>query len=118
MRPKSEKFRRAGAIREGDSSHRSFKSLSWSKPSLTVAYGHREVHIHPGGHRRLSVFEAMRLQSFPDDYVLSGNLSSQIAQISEAVPPKLAEAVAMSVRALLAERKLIHGTPQNRATAA
>ena len=72
-------------------------TLQWDAPSLTVAYGHREVHIHPGCHRRLSVFEAMRLQGFPDDYELVGTLSAQITQVSEAVPPPLAEAVARAV---------------------
>lgn len=97
MAPKSKKFKKRGALVQGRSSQRSFKTLQWDKPSLTVAYGHREVHIHPGCHRRLSVFEAMRLQGFPDTYVLEGSLSSQIEQVSEAVPPPLAEAVASSV---------------------
>ncbi len=44
---------------------RSFKVLRWEDPSYTVAYGHREVHVHPGKHRRLSIHEAMLLQGFP-----------------------------------------------------
>lgn len=98
MQPKSPKFARAGALAEGKRSHRSFKTLSWDEPSITVAYGHREVHVHPGCHRRLSVFEAMLLQGFPPTYVLSGNLSSQITQVSEAVPPPMACAIATSIR--------------------
>lgn len=98
MQPKSPKFTQAGALAEGKRSHRSFKTLSWDEPSITVAYGHREVHVHPGCHRRLSVFEAMLLQGFPPTYVLSGNLSSQITQVSEAVPPPLALAIASSIR--------------------
>ncbi|RQQ46167.1 DNA cytosine methyltransferase [Burkholderia stagnalis] len=98
MQPKSPKFRNPGALVEGRRAHRSFKTLSWDEPSITVAYGHREVHVHPGCHRRLSVFEAMLLQGFPRTYVLTGNLSSQITQISEAVPPPLAEAIAISIR--------------------
>jgi DNA (cytosine-5)-methyltransferase 1 len=98
MRPKSPKFTTPGALRPGASSNRSFKTLAWDSPSPTVAYGHREVHIHPGCHRRLSVYEAMLLQGFPEDYELIGSLSSQIVQISEAVPPPVAEAVAASVR--------------------
>ena len=97
MRPKSRKFF-DGSLLAGDLFGRSFKTLSWDAPSVTVAYGHREVHVHPGGRRRLSVFEAMRLQGFPDEYVLKGNLSSQISQVSEAVPPPLAKALAESIR--------------------
>lgn len=100
MAPKSPRFTNGG-LTEGDSSHRSFKVLAWDKPSVTVAYGHREVHVHPGCHRRLSIYEAMRLQGFPHEYELLGSLSSQIDQVSEAVPPPMAEAVARSVSAML-----------------
>lgn len=103
MTPRSQKFARKGALVHGRSSNRSFKVLNWEKPSLTVSYGNREVHIHPGCHRRLSIFEAMRLQGFPDSYVLMGTLSSQITQVSDAVPPPLARAVAESVRRQLTQ---------------
>jgi DNA (cytosine-5)-methyltransferase 1 len=100
MVPRSPKFKEGG-LRSGNSSHRSFKTLAWGKPSITVAYGHREVHVHPDCHRRLSVYEAMRLQGFPHEYELHGTLSSQIDQVSEAVPPPMAKAVAGSVADLL-----------------
>ena len=35
------------------------------RESPTVAYGNREIHIHPNGGRRLTVFEALLLQGFP-----------------------------------------------------
>lgn len=103
MRPKSAKFTTPGALRPGDGRNRSFKTLAWEAPSPTVAYGHREVHVHPSCTRRLSVYEAMLLQGFPRDYELVGTLSSQIVQVSEAVPPPLALAVANSVRGMVAE---------------
>ena len=96
MVPRSHRFF-DGSLAEGTSSSRSFKTLAWNRPSITVSYGHREVHVHPDGKRRLSVLEAMRLQGFPDYYVLDGTLSAQIDQVSEAVPPPLAEAVANSI---------------------
>lgn len=102
MQPRSAKFSTEGALRPGDGRNRSFKTLDWNRPSLTVAYGHREVHIHPTCTRRLSVHEAMLLQGFPAEYVLKGSLSSQIVQVSEAVPPPLAAAVAHSVRKFVA----------------
>jgi DNA (cytosine-5)-methyltransferase 1 len=106
MAPKSPKFQKAGALEEGDIKSRSFKTLAWDKPSIAVAYGHREVHIHPTGTRRLSVYEAMLLQGFPREYRLHGNLSSQIRQVSEAVPLPLALAVARSVSDQLADAAL------------
>ncbi len=80
---------------------RSFKRLSWEKPSPTIAFGHREIHIHPNGHRRLSVYEAMRLQGFPKSFVLEGNLSEQVEQVSNAVPPPLASSIAAAVKLAL-----------------
>ena len=94
MKPKSAKFTTEGMLVPGNASHRSFKTLAWDRPSITVAYGNREVHIHPNCRRRLSVYEGMLLQGFPKNYELIGSLSSQIAQVSEAVPPPLAKAVA------------------------
>ena len=88
---------------EGFVDKRSFKTLRWDEPSYTVSYGNREVHIHPSGKRRLSAFEAMQLQGFPKDFVLNGTFSDQISQISEAVPPPLAKAVAVTIKKAIYE---------------
>ena len=97
MKPKSAKF---GST---ESTGRSFRKLKWEDVSPTVAYGNREVHVHPTGARRLSVLEAMLLQGFPEDFVLTGNLSSQIRMISQAVAPPVAGAVARAIRSSLYE---------------
>lgn len=97
MVPKSKKFS-SGSMQPGQIMGRSFRVLSWDRPSYTVAYGHREVHVHPNGHRRLSVYEAMLLQGFPTEYVLEGTLSDQIRLVSEAVSPPVAYALALSLR--------------------
>ncbi len=100
MMPKSPRFKGSKA---GRSDGRSFKRLSWETASPTIAFGHREIHVHPEGKRRLSIYEAMLLQGFPSSFVLEGSLSEQVEQISNAVPPPLARAIAASVkRALLA----------------
>jgi DNA (cytosine-5)-methyltransferase 1 len=103
MAPKSPKFTQEGGVRPGVKG-RSFKTLAWDAPSIAVAYGHREVHVHPSGRRRLSVYEAMLLQGFPPTYELVGSLSSQIDQVSEAVPPPLARAVADAMTKALQRR--------------
>ncbi len=105
MTPKSPKFTRPGGVKPGVAG-RSFKMLSWIEPSIAVAYGHREVHVHPSGTRRLSVYEAMLLQGFPPKYVLLGTLSSQIDQVSEAVPPPMARSVALAIKDFLSSEKL------------
>lgn len=95
MNPRSSRFN-SGILGDGKAG-RSFRVLKWDEPSATVAYGHREVHIHPDMARRLSVYEAMRLQGFPEWYELRGNLSDQIRQVSDAVPPPLATALAAAI---------------------
>lgn len=100
MVPKSRKFTE-GIMEPGRYTGRSFRVLKWDEPSHTVAYGHNEVHIHPNGRRRLSVYEAMLLQSFPHNYVIEGSLTEQIRLVSEAVPPPVAYAVAEALKSQL-----------------
>jgi len=95
LQPRSAKFKQsADALRKRKNKGRSFRCLDWDKPSYTVAYGHREVHVHPDGGRRLSVLEALCLQGFPSHYVLEGTLSDQLRLVSEAVPAPLSAAIA------------------------
>lgn len=101
MRPKSEKFR-GGFLTSGQTKGKSFRVLNWDKPSYTVAYGHNEVHVHPSGTRRLSIYEAMLLQGFPTSYRLLGTLTDQIRQVSNAVPPPMARELAKAIRLFLA----------------
>jgi endonuclease III len=99
MQPVSKRFKRPkGAKGAKNSDGRSFWRLHWNKPSRTVAYGNREIHIHPNGRRRLTVLEAMLLQGFRADFAMHGNFSEQVAQVSNAVPPPLAAALARSIR--------------------
>jgi DNA (cytosine-5)-methyltransferase 1 len=88
--------------------------LDGSKPSLTIraggGYGPKGDHlagfhppIHPTLPRQLTVREAARLQSFPDDWRLCGPKTIQGRQIGNAVPVKLAEAIAAHVASILAE---------------
>lgn len=110
MAPKSVSFHTPGRLVPGTARGRSFRTLEWDAVSPTVAYGNREVHVHPNCKRRLSVHEALLLQGFPADFELLGSLSSQITQVSEAVPPPMAEAIALSVSEfLLAPRDLETG---------
>ena len=96
MVPRSKRFTN-GTLKPGDQRGRSFRVLSWDRPSYTVAYGHREVHVHPNMHRRLSIYEAMRLQGFPRSYELKGTFSQQVQLVSDALPPPLGEGVAAAI---------------------
>ena len=55
-----------------------------------------EIHINKK--RRLSVRECAILQTFPIDYVFCGNLNKMYKQIGNAVPIKLAEKIANSIK--------------------
>ena len=54
-------------------------------------------HLHPEIPRTLSVRESARLQTFPDDYILSGSTSRQFTQVGNAVPPVLAAQIAIAI---------------------
>jgi DNA (cytosine-5)-methyltransferase 1 len=101
MFPQSKKFSQPNGISSG----RSFQRLNWDKPSRTVAYGNREIHIHPTGSRRLSIFEAMMLQGFPEEFRMMGNLSEQVTQVSNAVPPPVARAIAAKLMSTIFPEK-------------
>lgn len=102
MQPKSPRFSNPnGNYADG----RSFKRLAWDEASPTVAFGHREIHVHPSGTRRLSIYEAMLLQGFPKSFILEGNLSEQVEQVSNAVPPPLGRSIASAVKAALLTTK-------------
>lgn len=81
------------------------KKLVSTNPSWTVIAhigmdGY--MYIHPEELRTLSVREAARLQSFPDDFVFIGNQQQTYVQVGNAVPPLLSFALAKStLKALL-----------------
>ena len=91
---------------------------SWDEVSFTIQAGARHAPLHPdsaemikigtdkrefreGPVRRLSVKECARIQTFPDDYVFLGNTTQKYRQIGNAVPPLLAQQIALSVKQIL-----------------
>jgi DNA (cytosine-5)-methyltransferase 1 len=97
-------------VQEGDVARKSFKRLHRYRFSPTAWYGNQEVHLHPWKARRLSVREALRIQSVPDEYVLPEEmtLSAKFKMICNGVPCIMARAVAESVHEVLQGCKAAH----------
>lgn len=65
---------------------------------LTKCDPHWGSYIHPVQDRAISVREAARLQSFPDRFRFLGHRSEQCVQVGNAVPPRMAAAIAKTIR--------------------
>jgi DNA (cytosine-5)-methyltransferase 1 len=94
--PQSDKFH---TVAEGDVKKKSFKRLHRWRYSPTAAYGNNEVHLHPNEPRRISVAEALAIQSLPADYQLPEDmtLSACFKTIGNGVPYLAALGLAKSL---------------------
>jgi DNA (cytosine-5)-methyltransferase 1 len=71
--------------------------LEWDRPSKVIGNFRKNMLIHPEENRGLSIREAARLQSFPDDYIFLGSIGFQQQQVADAVPPMLAYALGKKI---------------------
>jgi DNA (cytosine-5)-methyltransferase 1 len=82
-----------------------YKRLAWDRVSRTItAHIAKDGYwyIHPDQPRTLSIREAARVQTFPDDFRFAGQPSHRFRQIGNAVPPLLAEALGKQLRRSIA----------------
>ena len=80
--------------------HIAWTRLNSKKPSFTIDCGHNH-HFHYKYNRVPTVRESARIQSFPDNFIFLGNKGSQLKQVGNAVPPLLAQQIAIQIKALL-----------------
>ena len=93
------------SIREGDVSQLSFKRLHRWRYSPTAAYGNNEVHLHPYEPRRISVAEALAIQSLPREFVipLDTPLTAAFKTIGNGVPYLLSFYLAKTIKFYLSD---------------
>jgi DNA (cytosine-5)-methyltransferase 1 len=87
-----------------------FGRLEWDKPALTIRTEffkpEKGRYLHPEFDRPITHWEAARIQTFPDTFKFCGSKTDIARQIGNAVPPKLAEAVARHLKTLLMAREV------------
>ncbi|MGM3308807.1 DNA cytosine methyltransferase [Anabaena sp. WFMT] len=94
-------------IDEGDDSKKSFKRLHRWRYSPTACYGNNEVHLHPYKIRRISVAEALAIQSLPANFSLPENMSltNMFKTVGNGVPYLAAKALAQTILDFLTTRE-------------
>ncbi|MEO0538164.1 MAG: DNA cytosine methyltransferase [Cyanobacteria bacterium P01_A01_bin.123] len=83
-----------------------YKKLIWNEPSWTLTAHMRKdclAYIHPFQNRSISVREAARIQSFPDNFIFYAPMTRMFELVGNSVPPLLAEAVAKPIVKLVRE---------------
>jgi DNA (cytosine-5)-methyltransferase 1 len=75
-----------------------YKRLHRDFPAFTMVPGHNAFPIHPWLNRALTVREAARIQTFPDNVEFKGSRQEQCIQVGNAFPPLVAEMIGNNIQ--------------------
>ena len=93
------------AMRPPSGYNTTYKRLCWDKPASTVSTTFGMIsgcrNVHPLNTRSMTVREALRCQSFPDTFKLTGSLGAIRTSIGNAVPPLLAHTLTSHLKQIL-----------------
>lgn len=104
--PNDEKIRFYNHLKGKSSNHVKYRNLEWNQPSPTIVahlYKDGLMFIHPDAEqaRSITIREAALLQSFPMDYQFLGSTGYCYKMIGNAVPPLMAEKIAIGISKFL-----------------
>lgn len=78
-----------------------YKRIKWDEPASTISTNFNMIsgsrNVHPTATRSLTIREATRAQSFPDEFIFTGKWGDIRKAIGNAVPPILAEKIALAI---------------------
>jgi len=92
-----------------ESFHTKFRKIKGDEPAYTIiSHLHKDSnsYIHPDDNRGITVREAARIQSFPDDFIFLAEGFRQFILVGNALPPKLAHVIGSAIMGTIEKEEM------------